>query len=149
MTLAEITALIVSNVDTTGRRLTTGVKMRQVLDAIVAYLSGTPDFVYTGLVFSGGQLIGGLGSTVTMVSGGNVSVSVMLIFSRGKDWGDIAISGEGDAEFTPTYIPSELGSSECVSVLVLSFDSYIEGTYTYQITAGGTTKTLTIEVEGL
>jgi hypothetical protein len=39
MTLAQITALIAANIDTTGRRLTTGVKMRQVLDGIVAYLS--------------------------------------------------------------------------------------------------------------
>lgn len=47
MTLAEITSLITSNIDTTGRRLTTGIKMREVLNAIVAYLSGGVQVIKT------------------------------------------------------------------------------------------------------
>jgi len=149
MTLAEITAIITANIDTTGRRLTTGIKMREVLNGIVAYLTGIPDFAYTGLAFVNGQLVGGLGSPIDMEIGSNVNISVLLIFSRGKKWNEIAISGNGDSEFTATFIPSELAEGECVSFISLVFDSYLEGTYTYNITAGGVTKTLTIEVSGL
>ena len=51
MTLGEITALITANIDTTGRRLTTGIKMREVLNGIVAYLSGMPAFAVSGQVW--------------------------------------------------------------------------------------------------
>jgi hypothetical protein len=148
MTLAQITALIAANIDITGRRLTTGVRMREVLNGIVAYLTGVPDFVYTGLVFSSGQLVGLLGMPIDMAVGGDVSLQVLSIFSRGKNWGDIPVSGSGDSEFTENFIPSQVASDECVIFISLTFDSSVEGIYTYDITVGGITKTLTIEVEG-
>jgi len=141
--------LIAANIDTTGRRLTTGVKMRQVLDGLVAYLTGIPDFAFTGVVREGGLIKGSLGPTITVPTGGTLTYEIQLIFNRGKDWGDITITSEGDSEFTLSFISSTLAEGETVALAVLFFDSYIEGTYTYDITAGGITKTLTIEVEGL
>lgn len=154
MTLAQITALITSNIDTTGRRLTTGVKMREVLNGIVAYLTGIPNFSFTGVVSevsisNGSVLKGFMRDTITIQTGGTVTLEIQLVFNRGKEWGEIAISGDGDPEFTVSFISSTLPQGETVALAVLFFDSYLEGTYTYDITAGGITKTLTIEVTGL
>jgi hypothetical protein len=149
MTLAQITALIAANIDTTGRRLTTGVKMRQVLDGIVAYLTGIPDFAFTGVVREGGLIKGSLGPTITVPTGGVLTFEIQLIFNRGKKWDEIQITGDSSPMFTTSFISPTLPTGETVALAVLFFDSYLEGTYTYDITAGGITKTLTIEVEGL
>lgn len=148
MTLAQITALITSNIDTTGRRLTTGVKMREVLNGIVAYLTGIPDFAFTGVVFIDGDFMGALGGPIQMQTGGSVTILIIINFSRGKEWGAIPMSSAGDDEFTAVFVPTSLIAGEATALAVLTFDPSAEGTYTYDITAGGITKTLTIEVEG-
>jgi hypothetical protein len=43
MTLAQLYTLVTDSIDTTGRRLTTGVKMRAVLNGILDYLTETSE----------------------------------------------------------------------------------------------------------
>jgi hypothetical protein len=153
MTLAEITSLITSNIDTTGRRLTTGLKMREVLNGIVAYLFGIPDLAVTGLVYVVIDDVlfpkSFLDTPFTIESGGVVKIAVEVYISRGKNWGDIEVTGEGDDEFTVLYMQSTISSLQCFTGMSLSFDSYLEGEYTYTFNIGGLERSIIINVEGL
>lgn len=149
MTLAEITALITANIDTTGRRLTTGIKMREVLNGIVAYLTGVPDFAVSGVVFTDGSNLpdGVLGASISVPQGGIIRVVAIATVSRGKNWADISISGSGDPEYSVVSAPSTLPSTECITGVKLDLDTYAAGTYTYTLTIGGIDRSIIIEVE--
>jgi hypothetical protein len=148
MTLAQITALIAANIDTTGRRLTTGVRMREVLNAVVAYLTGIPNVAWDGLVFQNGAILTALTETLAVTQGGSETYGIQLTFSRGKEWGEVSVTGTGDSEFTASSFPTTLAVGSNQAVATVTLDTSTLGTYTFDITAGGITKTLTIEVEG-
>lgn len=147
MTLSGITALIASNIDTTGRRLTTGVKMREVLNGIVAYLSGIPDVAWGGVIFQDGAIVTALDEPLSVPQGGEETYGVLLNFSRGNEWGDISVTGNGDAEFTSSSLPSTVVAGSNQLVVSITLDTYASGTYTYDITAGGITHSIIIEVD--
>lgn len=150
MTLAEITALITANIDTTGRRLTTGIKMREVLNGIVAYLTGIPTIAVSGITYiddGAWPPKALLGTSFSVPQGGELRIFSLITVSRGQEWGEIAISGTGDPEFTVISVPSTIAVGECMAGVVLDLDTYAAGTYTYTLTIGGIERQIIIEVE--
>jgi hypothetical protein len=151
MTLAQITALIAANIDTTGRRLTTGIKMREVLNGIVAYLTGIPSIAVSGITYineaDGWEPKSLLGTQFSVPQGGELRVFSLITVSRGQEWGEITISGTGDSEFTEISVPATIAEGECMAGVVLDLDTYAAGTYTYTLTIGGIDRSIIIEVE--
>jgi hypothetical protein len=124
--------------------------MREVLNGIVAYLTGIPSIAVSGITYiddGAWPPKAPLGTSFSVPQGGELRVFSVITISRGQEWGEIEVSGTGDPEYTVINVPNAIAAGECMAAVVLDLDTYAAGTYTYTLTIGGIERSIIIEVE--